>query len=139
MNSNVVPESFWNSAAQPGDVIGMDKQAVSDGMYLAAYYATDPKLNNSYGFPVTCGDLNALIQTGGRLDPSMNTVRRKGAKIGSQSAQLLVDQDIRTLNPSNNPYAAQMMYCSDRLPGTYLETRRIDTLPPTTANPYTLE
>ncbi len=82
MNSNIVPSSFWDSSAHPGDVVGLDKQAVSDGQYLAAYYATDPKLNNSYGYPVTCGDLNALIQTGGRLDPTMNTVRRKGAKIG---------------------------------------------------------
>lgn len=136
--NTTVPTGFWDSAAHPGDVVGLDKQAVSDGQYLAAYFATDPKLNSSYPYPVTCGDLNALIQTGGRIDPSMNTVRRKGAKIGSQSAQLLIDQDVRTLAPSNNPYAPQMMYCSDRLPGTFLETRRIDTLPPTTAQPYTL-
>ena len=54
MNSNIVPATFWNSAAHPGDVIGLDKQAVSDGAYLAAYFATDPKLNSSYNYPVTC-------------------------------------------------------------------------------------
>ncbi len=42
MNSNIVPSSFWDSSAHPGDVVGLDKQAVSDGQYLAAYYATDP-------------------------------------------------------------------------------------------------
>ena len=30
------------SALQPGDVVGMDKQAVADGEYAAAYYAGDP-------------------------------------------------------------------------------------------------
>lgn len=138
MDSTAVPASFWDSAAYPGEISGMDKQAVQDGQYLASYFASDPKLNSSYPYPVTCGDLNALVQTGGRLDPSMNTVRRKGAKIGSQSAQLLVDQDIRTLNPSNHPYAQTMTYCSDRLPGTHMETRRVDTLPHIFTNPYTL-
>ena len=138
MNSNVVPVDFWDSAAHPGELVGLDKQAVQDGQYLGSYFATDPKLNSTYNYPVTCGDLNALVQTGGRLDPSTNTIRRKGAKIGSQSAQLLVDQDIRTLNASNHPYANQMMYCSDRVPGTSLETRRIDTAPAIFSNAYTL-
>lgn len=109
---------------QPGDVLGLDKQAVSDGEYAASYYSGDPRLNSTTPFPVTCGDLNALIRNGGRIDPNMNTVRRKGAKIGSQSAQLLVDQDSRILNPSNNPLGPQTTYCSYSVPDSFLDTRR---------------
>lgn len=112
------------SALQPGDVVGMDKQAVADGEYAAAYYAGDPRMNSTTPYPVTCADLNALIRNGGRIDPNVNTVRRKGAKIGGQTSQLLVDQDSRLLNPSNNPFAGQTMYCSYSVPDSYLDTRR---------------
>ena len=109
---------------QPGDVLGMDKQAVADGEYAAAYYMGDPMLNSTTPYPVSCGALNSLIRNGGRIDPNVNTVRRKGAKIGSQSAQLLVDQDSRVLNPSNNPLGPQTMYCAYSVPDSFLDTRR---------------
>ena len=104
--------------------VGLDTQAIKDGEYAAAYYAGDPKINANVPWPTTCGDLNTLIRTGGRIDPNINTVRRKGAKIGSQSSQLLVDQDSRILSPVNNPYMAQTMQCSQSLPGMFLDTRR---------------
>jgi hypothetical protein len=126
-----------SNSAHPNDVIGMDKQAVADGQYMAAYFAGDPKLNSTYPYPVTCGDLNTVIRTGNRVDPNINTVRRKGAKIGSQSSQLLVNQDVRTLNPANHPFATRMMYCAQTLPDVYLDTRRINTGRPIVA-PYSL-
>ena len=58
MESTAVPASFWDSAAYPGAIAGMDKQAVQDGQYLASYYASDPKLNSSYPYPVTCEALS---------------------------------------------------------------------------------
>ena len=109
---------------QPGDVIGMDKQAVADGEYAASYYTGDPRMNATVPYPITCGDLNSLIRNGGRIDPNVNTVRRKGAKIGSQTSQLLVDQDSRILSPVNNPYGQYTMQCSQSLPGMFLDTRR---------------
>lgn len=105
---------------------GTSRQKLLDGGYLEGYRSSDPKLDNQSTFPVTARDLNALILTGGRVDPHMNTVRRKGAKIGSQSSQLLVNQDSRILNVSNNPFAAQTQYCAYTLPGMGLDTRRID-------------
>ena len=105
---------------------GTSRQNLLDGGYLDGYQASDPKLDNQSGYPVTGKDLNALIITGGRVDPNLNTVRKKGGKIGSQSSQLLVNQDSRTLNLANNPYAAQTQYCAYSLPGMGLDTRRID-------------
>lgn len=110
-----------------GDSVpGTSRQSLLDGGYLDGYQSSDPKMDNQSGFPVTCKDLNALIITGGRIDPDLNSVRRKGGKMGSQGSQLLVNQDSRILNPANNPYAAQTQYCAFTLPGMGLDTRRID-------------
>ena len=105
---------------------GSSRQDLIDGGYLNGYQASDPRTDNQSTYPVTAKDLNALIVTGGRVDPDLNTVRRRGGKIGSQGSQLLINQDSRILNLSNNPYAAQTQYCAFTLPGMSLDTRRID-------------
>lgn len=79
----------------------------------------DPRIDGTVRYPVTCGDLNARIVTGGRIEPNIKTRRQK-------VPQLLVRTGERFTDPAMNPYFQQTLRTSYRLPDGLIDTRRLN-------------
>ena len=79
----------------------------------------DPRIDGTSHFPVTCGDLNARIITGGRIEPNIKTRRQK-------VPQLLVRTGERFTDPAQNPYYANTLRTSYRLPDGLIDTRGLN-------------
>ena len=79
----------------------------------------DPRIDGRARYPVTCGDLNARIVTGGRLDPDIKTRRRK-------VPQVLIRTGERFTDPAMNPYFVNTFRSSYRLPDGLIDTRRLN-------------
>lgn len=96
----------------------IDGDHLKDSWYMTGRLLCDPKTNATVKGPITCGDLNSLVLTGGRIDPSMESKRVRHPHI-------LIDQQERFLAPSNHPFAAQMARSSYYMTDAYVDTRRM--------------